>query len=211
MKSLLLKSFLFLMLFGANEIFAQNARFGLRVGPNFSTTRASNDNVLNDATDYRVGYHIAFVPEIVLAKIYSIQPELNFMQKGYKIDGNREYVFNYFETQVLSKFTVGGENLVGFFSLGPSFGFFNSGHKTISGNKETIRAGIGEDYRRLELGFVFGAGLGINMGVNQLFFDIRYMSGITAVDDGIFDSRLDNRGIAVGIGYTFGVGGGLED
>ena len=189
---------------------AQDARFGIRVGTNFSTVSAPENATLDDAVEYRNGYAIAFVSEIRFTDFYSFQPEAHLIQKGFQFDNNNELAFNYVEAHLMSRFNVGQKTVGGFFQIGPSLGIFSNGFQRVNGVRESISAGLFEDYNRFDLALVAGGGLSIDLGLNQLLFDLRYLHSITAVDDAASNDRIHNRGVVLSVGFTFGVGGGME-
>jgi hypothetical protein len=115
---------------------------------------------------FGVGYN---VPVTTLGKfMFSLQPEFNYIQKGYKIStageiqlgepsyeykGQTEFTINYIEIPVLAKFELGSDNLKVAAFAGPSLGFALGGkyHNTFNmdtGNPE-------DDFRENEGDIIF--------------------------------------------------------
>lgn len=122
---------------------------------------------------------------------FSIQPELNFIQKGTKIkngtlDETRK--LNYLELPVLAKYSVGPVYL----NAGPSIGL-------LLGQNDKTKKQYGETLKKLDIGLQLGAGLALPAGPGKLIVDARYAMGLTNI--GKLHS-VKNKGIQVSLGYA---------
>ena len=72
---------------------AQNFRFGLKGGLNFTTLNGGN---ISDTIDSKTGYHIGAVAQLSLLGSFAIQPELIYSTQGIN-DLNIDYLNLVFE------------------------------------------------------------------------------------------------------------------
>lgn len=123
---------------------------------------------------------------------FSIQPELNFINKGTSLKtttGREKLNQNYLELPVLAKYSYG---LV-YVNAGPYIGL-----RLGEGNKEKLAYG---DTKRFDLGVQMGGGLAIPAGPGKVILDARYSLGLNNIAEtsGI---NIKNRGIMVSAGYA---------
>jgi hypothetical protein len=154
------------------------------------------------------GYTASVVAEFPVLDFFAFQPELSFIQKGYKmnftiLDTTLEtrYILNYIEAPLLLKGVFGTETVKGYVLAGPTFGYAFNGFEKLDGQKNDISF---EHKQRFEIGLQFGIGFGLDLGPGTFFLDGRYGLGITDVDDSKeFDIVWKNRGINIGMGYLY--------
>jgi len=128
---------IFIFLFSFTSSFGQNF-IGAKAGVNLGTLNG-DDNILTSSAKANLGLNFGAVFEIGLSDLISIQPELLFIQKGYRTDDSQEFLgittsfkselnLNYFELPVLLKLKFGQpEKSNFFFTVGPSLGYAISG------------------------------------------------------------------------------------
>ncbi len=211
-----------LFLSGAN--LSAQIGIGLRGGLNFanwSLNDAAKDEFVFDAKSANSLLFGALL-EIRLSQNLAIQPEVNYIQKGTKIDETilgavvkGRYTINYLEVPLLLKAGVGFG--IGRFDvlLGPSFGYgLNGKYKittTVSGIEDTVEEDLDfeeDEISRTDLGAQVGASLGLNLGSTTRFFvDGRYLLGFSNLDKhehvGGEDPSVKNRGVALTAGLIF--------
>lgn len=162
-------------------------------------------------------------------KMFSVQPELSFVQKGFKeeagfsegaltVKAEDTYKINYLELPVLARATF-GSNTKFFLNAGPSFGFGLGGKYkydfsvSYQGQAESnsgdakIKFGDNDDEEsediyvdnRIDLGLQFGGGVII---ADKVMIDIRYGLGLSDLID---DQKSKNRVLqfTVGIPLSF--------
>lgn len=207
MKTLALFAFIILSF----SIQAQ-ATFGVRAGINVATVNFQSDG-FNISPDSRVGLTVAGLANIPVNESFSIQPEVHFIQKGYKFEleffgevTETTAKLNYLEVPIHAKYAFGNENLRFFILAGPAIGFALGGEVEQCDGGDCISEDIEFDdndgFNRLDLGLSVGAGM--NIGSN-FFVDLRYVLGITNLsEDDADDIKTTNRGIQIGVGYMFG-------
>ena len=216
-------------LFGNTFIFAQVA-IGLKAGANFGnvhTTEALGD--LTPDFKYATGAVAGAVAEISFGKYFSVQPELNWVQKGFRfsesidipvgkidIPAGVEAVIrtNYLELPLLTKVKIGNDIVQGYAVLGPSVGYAMSG-KLITRTRflfefDPIRTDLNFDnldYNRFEVAAVGGLGLQVNFNGGKWFADARYTQGLTELYNfPIVNEQIKNRGIALSTGIMIDLG-----
>jgi hypothetical protein len=124
-----------------------------RIGTTISTTTIEQPNnedqsgKITSQTGFTAGLGYNVSVKALGKVMFSLQPEINYIQKGYivstagefqigepiyKYSGQSEFTINYFEIPVLAKFEFGGDKVkVGAF-VGPSIGFGLGGkYKTV--------------------------------------------------------------------------------
>lgn len=204
--------------------FAQNA-FGGKVGINISNWNGDTEDLGEDFKS-NIGLQIGAVAQIGINDMISIQPEIVFIQKGTKSEGEEDFlgdvikykdqiIFNYLEVPILVKVVLGGNEGAGFFvTAGPSFGYALSGKTkseyTINGETEKDEDSIDFDeddgFARFELSASLGAGVNIPVGPGILFFEARYLLGLSDLDSDEDDFTIKNGGIGIGAGILIRMG-----
>jgi hypothetical protein len=132
---------LFFLLTSATLLRAQT--FIPRAGITISTLQTDDfvremDNKIQSQSGFVIGLAYA-IPIGTFAKgIFSLQPELSFIQKGFKVDASgdfagsesyyhlttqQEYTINYLEIPVLAKYEFGSDKLRVAIQAGPSLAF----------------------------------------------------------------------------------------
>ena len=142
----------------------------------------------------------------------SIQPELNFIQKGFKADegdGRAKMTVNYLEVPILIKASF-GEGIKCYLNAGPSLGIGLGGKLKVQDGsiKETVDVKFGdpEDIdtwyieKRVDFGLQMGAGLLIQ---DKVMIDFRYGLGLTSMYD---DAKIKNNTIQIAIGIPLSLG-----
>lgn len=167
----------------------------------------------NDKTsnDYNLGYTGSLFAEISIANAFAVQPEVTFLQKGYKInvkdDGNyeRNVQLNYLEIPVLAKYRVGTDKIKAHLLAGPTFGYALDGTIKANGEKTDVNF---DNMKRMDIGVLFGASIDMQLGPGAIFIDGRYGLGITNLNDAAnsSDFHWHNRTISAGVGYIYWLG-----
>lgn len=213
MKSII--KFLAPLLFFTGTYSFLNAQIGLgiRGGVNIANTELEekiDGNWKTDMQDYNLGINASLLAEIGFSERFAFQPEVNFIQKGYKFDlqnGVTHEVttkLNYVEVPLLLKGKFGNGNLKFNALLGPTFGYAFNG--IVKSNDIETDIDFGKDnIKQTEIGAILGLGLGLDAGPGTFFLDGRLGWGITNLDDSDNSDNFHwhNRGLSIGIGYIF--------
>lgn len=204
---------LFLAFFLVSTVTAQ-------IGVGFRAGILSSNVIVNDDDSSAkiankesvTGYTFGIPIEIAVSKIFSIQPEVNFQQRGtdktnrFDITGlggstsvqqdiRRE--INYLEIPLLFKLGYTTEKFTAAAVAGPTFSYALSG-TTIAGNQVTTAGGVTvtetageydidfdrEGLKRADFGAHIGIQGGIPAGPGKIILDARYQVGFTNLNDG---------------------------
>lgn len=182
MKNLFLLSLTFLALF-ITPLNAQ-MQIGPKAGLNIANFVGDDANFFGKDFESRTGFTGGIFFMFQFSSLFAIQPEAYYTMKGATLSGeNSDITFSldYIEVPVLLKLIipVEGSNIRPSVFAGPSVGF----NTTAKIKSEFEEQDIKEDVKSTDFGLVFGGGIGIMIGKNELGFDIRYILGLSSLDD----------------------------
>ena len=184
----------------SKEGFNAKNRFGIRVGANIAKQTFDEGNLDQDP-EGKFGGDLAILANFQIGGgFFALQPELHWMQKGYKISdatsggqsvGDVTSTLNYLELPVLLRFNFGG-SLKLFAIGGPSAGYLLGG--TIEDdNSETEAKDVLDDIE-------FGVHIGAGVGIGTFEIDVRYMAGLSDISNS--EDLTDVKNSALGAGIT---------
>jgi len=173
--------FAIVTIFSFDRVNAQDAKFGIKVGVNFSQLHVNTNDFGSGNSDSRTGFFIGGVATIEISEKFHFQPELL-----YSSEGGDNVAFDYINLPLMGKYyAADGFNL----QFGPQLGYL------LSVDGETDLEGA----NRLMLGLNFGVGYDIN---ENFFTMARYDLGLSSlVDDSTIDSS--QKSFQIGVGYRF--------
>ncbi|GAB3811092.1 porin family protein [Pontibacter rugosus] len=188
---------------------AQTITVGPRVGATFSEVNYSGDgaDMLNDQLKSKTGVQFGAVANVMVNDLFSVQPELLYVQKGVKVNFgglSTELQSSYLELPVLAKVSFGSEQIKGFVTAGPSVGYWLSGKikQKYDGESEEDDYDFTDDDNRTEIGANFGVGAAYKVGTGYLNLDLRYGLGLSNLyNDG--EEKVKNRVLGVSLAYLF--------
>ncbi len=137
---------------------------------------------------------LGFNIPITSDNFFSLQPELLYVQKGYRFNESGENVksiFNYVDLPILLKINFGTETVKAYVNAGPSFGYWLGGKLKSGDDEAKIKFGDSNnqtndeitldknDWNRLDIGLQFGGGVGLGVGPGSVLLDARYGFGLT--------------------------------
>lgn len=170
---------------GFTNVNAQEIKFGVKGGLNFSTV--SGDNTEN--IDYVTSYHFGVVSEIPLSEKFSFQPEVLYSRQGYSFN-NDVVALNYLNIPLMAKYYVTKGLSV---EAGPQIGFL------LSAKNEKID--VKDAFKTVDFGVNFGVGYKLENGLN---FGARYNLGLTDINDVDNSSGKNKNGVfQISVGYFF--------
>jgi hypothetical protein len=185
-----------------NKYIIKANEFGIRGGINLASVTSTSSSS-NFETDNVTGLDAALSLGIGINNLFSIQPELHFMQKGWELTlagittANK---VNYLELPILAKVAIGVDALKFYGVAGPSLGYAMGGTVSITALGSTTKNDytFSNDEARIDIGAVLGVGAELKAGPGALVLDARYNYDLN--DDGNSNS-LTNRGIGLTAGY----------
>lgn len=199
-------------------------KYGIRAGVNIASWKGDAVNSLNNIVDVtsgyldtkgRTGFHAGGYVSIPVGNRFSVEPGLQYSQKGYRLNGNIEVDALSFlganaGVQVQSHYIdlpvlVRAEVATGFtVYAGPQLSYLVKNNLRVDAGVLGISLlrrdlDITNEFKRLDVGIVAGVGYQFSNGFN---INAGYDYGLSRVDDnGNFKSF--NRVVKIGVGYTF--------
>ncbi len=203
---------------------AQN--FGAHIGGSFAkVTNSFKESGISYSigTDAKFGLTAGAFMELPLRKSFGFRPEINFSQKGFKLNFSEgedkvtgEETYNYLELPLIFTYKLNagsGQVLLG---AGPYFGFGISGKTkstiTVGGQTETMNASVKFDgktedevtdnnthLKALDAGLSFLGGYQLK---NGLVFTAGYGLGLSDLSPDNY-LELKNRNFTIKVGYLF--------
>lgn len=155
----------------------------------------------------------------------TLAPELYYAQKGAEQFQTRlmeqqpaEISLAYVEVPVLLRVALpfGGQRFRPYLAGGPVFGWqldceVTAGPDGSQPECDQLMGGeaqLEETLRQYEQGLMFGAGVAVSLfrGIGAITLDGRYAQGLTRLSDAEGAPEIQNRALAVLLGYRFGLG-----
>lgn len=213
------------LLFISVSLFSQ-VSIGFSAGLNSSKVTA------NDVAGFDInfksidGARIAALAEIGIVEGFSIQPEIAYTSRGFKIKEGIDIKlfdyeiplgvqavtkFKYVEVPLLVKYKFGDKAVKAYLVAGPSVAYATKGTlKTkahiifdipLTSTDINLQS---NNIQRFDVSGVIGGGLDFNVGSGAIFIDARYTHGFSKIDNlSIADLAVKNRNFGVSIGYKF--------
>lgn len=197
-----LSSLLIFLVFFISSLNAQDTRFGLRVGPSFTTVGGE----LTDGNSFIVGYHAGGYVNIRISEHMSIEPGLQWATKGASNDllggpgGPVELRRrnSYLDIPLLLKYDASKSV---FFLIGAQPSFLLSSALIIQsdeGKSVNNSKSIKDSYNDFDFAGIIGLGFNLGLGVN---LQLSYEHGLANIwADG---GSNFNRGFKFSLGKTF--------
>lgn len=157
---------------------------------------------------------------------FQVQTEINYAERGFKagkdfnvdlfnvpipLGANVESRFQYLDIPLFFDYIFGNDKVEGFVGVGPYFAYALDGKLktklqvivdlTVNTTDLNLEQQI---FDRTEFGAVAHTGIRLPVSERGKFVgDLRYNHAFTKIaDDGLFDIRLRNKGISLGLGYV---------
>lgn len=172
-------------------------RFGIKGGLNLANESISSSALggLSLSPNLRIGFHAGLVMDSPITETISIQPNLLFSQKGFKLSANGNDVtttFNYIELPINFLYHASESFSVG---AGPYLGYALSGMVSSASQNTNVTFGSGEA-RRLDYGLNLTAGYEVSPG---LVISANYSLGLANISD---DSSETIKNNVIGFSLT---------
>ncbi len=172
---------------------AQEVRFGLKGGVNYSTLATKND----EGAESKIGLLGGAFANLGLSDLISVQPEVLYSQKGAQLKdmSDVKIKLNYIDVPVLVKVNAGGL----FFEGGPQVGFLASAKVTNGSQSEDLK----ENLKSVDFGYAVGLGYQAESGP---MIGLRYNGGITDINknNSNNDDKTRNSAFQLYVGFAFG-------
>lgn len=176
---------------------------GTRFGATSSTMDFTADLPLEqtrvvDGAEALMGISVGLVARIRFGRHWSLQPELAYMQKGWRCQWyprptvqNDLLRMNYVELAPLAHYAIGKGRVKPFVFGGAVVGrgvggvqLYRADYALFNPTNVAVAVEFGDDarsgeYEQWDLSAQFGAGVGIPIGRSELFLDVRYQHSVT--------------------------------
>ena len=182
-----------------------NLHLGARAGVNISNL-VSDDNT--STTGSKAGLNAAVILEIPIVPVFSVQPEVQFSQKGFKRSGSflsspYEYKLtsNFIEIPVLAKIRPSKNFGI---LVGPQYSFLASTSTKFNVSNTTYENLVKEDVDNFRKN-ILGGVIGVEVSTGPLFFDLRYSRDFQNNNgDGTSTTpKYKNQVVALSVGMRF--------
>jgi len=168
--------------------FAQ-MQIGPKAGLNIANISGDDaDNLIGESLDSKTGFAGGVFFMYQFNKMFAIQPEVYYSMKGatYK-EGGGEFTatLDYFEVPLLIKLIIPieGSNVRPAIFVGPAVGFNSTAKVKFEFDGESEEMDIKDDVTSTDFSLIFGGGVGFMVGKNEIGVDIRYILGLSSIDD----------------------------
>jgi|GEM_PF-974674 len=174
------------------------ARFGIRVGGLISKQEYESTS-LNENPESKIGLDLGILVSVPFGDgVFMLQPELHWMQKGYKIkdlnnDNEITTTLNYVELPLLARLNF-GESFKAFVVAGPAIGWL------IDGSNDPDNDVDPTDY--LDDTEVSGY-VGVGIGIGGFEIDLRYIAGLNDISSAEDFTNARNSSFGAGISLKF--------
>ena len=197
---------LFLVCLFSTMSFAQ-MQAGLKAGVNISNLSGDDAGSPDSKTGFAFGGFFMYQ----FSPMFAIQPEAYYTMKGAtdKMDFegttvDLTYTLNYIEIPVLFKFLIPiqGSGVKPAIFAGPFLGINTTAKVKAEFNGQSQEDDI-TDTKSTEFGLQFGGGIGFPVGKGELGVDIRYILGLSTIDDSADEADVKNNVININLYYGF--------
>ncbi|MGY6741570.1 MAG: porin family protein [Cecembia sp.] len=194
-----LSAILILFVLFTSSINAQDTRFGLRVGPSFTTVGGE----FIDRNSFIVGYHAGGYVNIRISENMSVEPGLQWATKGSPIifvgpPIKVRHRNSYLDIPLLLKYDA--SKLV-FFLIGVQPSFLLNSELIIQsdeGKSVNNSTSIKDSYNDFDFAAIIGLGFNLGLGIN---LQLNYEHGLANIS--AYGGSNFNRGFKLSLGKTF--------
>lgn len=171
---------LFLAIISSN-LKSQNIYLGVKLGVSSMYVTESLGSLKGDY-DIKTGFNIGMISEFEVSKYFSIQPELNYTNKGYKFNQGQsiDIRLSYFEIPLLLKPKFPIKEVFEFYGeFGPSLSIGVGGEAKVNNQTYTGLFDAG-GYKRLDMGLNYGGGFNVKLNSGYKFgLGVRFFKGLS--------------------------------
>ena len=180
---------------------------GLKAGLNLANL--SGDDIEN--TDAKTSFAFGGFFCYQFSPMFAVQPEVYYSMKGatQKMDFEGEtvditYSLDYIEIPLLVKFMIPikDSKVKPTIFVGPHLAINTTAKVKAEFQGQSEEQDL-EDVKSTEFGLQFGGGIGFPVGKGELGIDIRYILGLSTIDDSAGDADVKNSVINFNLYYGF--------
>jgi hypothetical protein len=182
-------------------------QIGPKAGLNIANAVGDDADFFGESLDSRTGFSGGIFFMYKFSNLFAIQPEAYYTMKGATLDISNvkvTFTLDYIEVPVLLKLfiPVEGSNVRPSIYAGPSIAFNTTSKLKAEENGQSEEIDLKDDTKSTEFSLAFGGGIGFMVGNNELGFDVRYILGLSSIDD--TGSNDDVRNAVISFNVYFG-------
>ena len=181
---------------------------GLKAGLNVSDV--IEDDPGEEATNFstKLGFVAGAYFNYQFNKLFAVQPEVYYTMKGAELTDQYNDLtlsLGYVEIPILLQFIIpiNESSLKPYLVAGPEIGFNLSAITEYRENGQTTEVDNKDNVESTEFGLVFGAGVCLPLGKNEIGLDIRYNLGLSDISKSESSGTLKNTVINFNVYYGF--------
>lgn len=206
-KLILLSIVLFLVATAGAQI-----RFGVKAGGNFSNlyTSGSNEGINSEQYKGRFGYHFGGMMEYTLSEMFSIQPELMYLNHGANLkkdnsfsmtDGHITLNTLQLPINLKAKFNMGNSGSKIFVYGGPYIGYNIYGKVAGKIDGKAVDNELYTKDSNMKR-FDYGVGIGVGIEMNKFILSLGNQYGINDIS-GSEKGKMRAGNLSLSVGYFF--------
>jgi hypothetical protein len=194
-------------------LFMTNGVAQMQIGPKAGINIANlggddADELVGESLDSKTGFGGGIFFMYQFSNMFAIQPEAYYSMKGatYKEGGGELTItLDYFEVPLLLKLIIPieGSNIRPSIFAGPAIGFNTTAKLKVEFDGESEEEDLKDDTESTDFSLVFGGGIGFMVGKNELGVDIRYILGLSTIDNSSDAFDLKNNAININVYFGF--------
>jgi hypothetical protein len=203
------KYFTFLLILAAFTTFSfAQMQIGPKAGLNIANIGGDDSDFLGQSLDSRTGFSGGIFFMYQFSNLFAVQPEAYYSMKGATLDVMGVDItlsFDYIEVPLLLKLIipVEGSSVRPSIFAGPAVGFNTNAKIKGEFEGESEEQDLKDDTKSTDFSLVFGGGVGFMVGKNELGVDVRYILGLSTIDDSSDAADLKNNVINFNVYFGF--------
>jgi len=199
---------LFFILFLFSITTNAQVRFGLKSGLNISDIVEDDSGEEATNFDTKLGFVGGVYFNYQFNNMFAVQPEIYYSMKGAKLKdqyNDLNLKLTYVEIPILLQFIVPlkGTPVKPLLFVGPAMGLNLTSKSEQTYNGQTTEVDNKDNTKSTDLGLVFGGGISLPLGKNQLGIDVRYSLGLSNIGKDTGSATIKNNIINFNLFYGF--------
>jgi len=199
---------LFFILFLFSITTNAQIQVGLKAGLNISDI--VEDDPGEEATNFdtKLGFVGGVYFNYQFNNMFAVQPEIYYSMKGAKLKdqyNDLNLKLTYVEIPILLQFIVPlkGTPVKPLLFVGPAMGLNLTAKNERTNNGQATEEDFKDLIKSTDLGLVFGGGISLPLGKNQLGIDVRYSLGLSNIGKDTGSATIKNNIITFNLFYGF--------
>ena len=209
MKNLFSLSLIVFLILFISQLNAQ-IQIGPKAGLNIANVVGDDARFFDRELESKTGFSGGIFFMYQFSNLFAIQPEAYYTMKGASLDISNvkvTFTLDYIEVPVLLKLVipVEGSDIRPSIYAGPSIAFNTTSKIKAEADGQSEEMDLKDDTKSTDFSLAFGGGIGFMLGANELGFDVRYILGLTTVDDSADPYDVKNNVINFNVYFGFSV------